>query len=151
MIWGRRAAQRATLVECLDELPPYGHILTLRPPARDSVLQSDAVLSGLRQYMQELTPGNEVAPFVGLLIDLMPKPYDFSDSDLTAVLATIAAWHRGWVIPAAVVLAEPASSALQNMLNVTKLSQIRALRVVPTVEAARVHILEILSDRPTGA
>lgn len=151
MIWGRRAAQRATLVECLEEVPPHGHILTLRPPTPESVLKSDAVLSALRKYMQELKPSKRVPPFVGLLIDVKPGPYDFSESDLTAVLTTIAAWHRGWVIPAAIVLAELESSALQNMLNVTKLNELRALRVVPTIEAGRSRILETLSDRATGA
>ena len=138
------AVQRGALVERFDELPPHGQILTLCPQIRDRALHPDAVLGALRQYMEQVTP------FTGLLVDLMPGPYDFSESDLTAVLATIAAWRRGWVIPAAVVLAEPAASELQNMLDITKLNQVRQLRVVATLEAGLMHIREMLSQRARG-
>jgi hypothetical protein len=133
----QRTAQKELLEENF-ELPPHGRVLHLRRASPRTPLKRDAVLNRLGGF----TDGR--MPFVGILIDLGGGEYQFSSGDLGAVVASIAAWSRGWVAPCAIVLDGRSASQLQTLLDITKLNTIQQLRVVSSVEAGRAHIAGFL-------
>jgi hypothetical protein len=59
--------------------------------------------------------------FVGILIDFGDYEYRFSSGDIASIAATIAAWHRGWVAPCAIVMRRAPAEALQRLLDLTQL------------------------------
>jgi hypothetical protein len=129
--------QRSTrhdLVEDNFEIPPHGRVLHLRRASLNATLKRDAVFNKLGRF----TDGK--MPFVGILLDLHACEYHFSSADLGAVVASTAAWARGWVAPCAIVMTGKSASQLQTLLDITKLSTIQHLRIVDSVEAGRKHI-----------
>jgi hypothetical protein len=139
-------SQRSTRQDLAEEgleFPPYGQVLWLRRPSATAVLKRDAVSSKLGRF----TDGK--MPFVGILLDLHGSEYYFSSADLGAVVASIAAWTRGWVAPCAIVLTGKPATQLQTLLDITKISTIQHLRIVDSVEAGRRHIEMYLQQRST--
>jgi hypothetical protein len=127
-------SSRQDLKEELVEMPPYGKVLHLRRSSPTAVLKRDAVSTKLGRFTDGRTP------FVAVLLDLQGVEYYFSSADLGAMVASTAAWARGWVAPCAIVITGKSASQLQALLDITKLSTLQHLRIVESVDAARRHI-----------
>jgi hypothetical protein len=137
-------SMRHELVEETLDVPPHGQFLLLRRPSGTAALTRDAIANRLGRY----TDGS--MPFVGLVVDLSGSEYQFSSADLGAVVASTAAWTRGWVAPCAIVLTGKPASQLQVLLNITKLSTLPHLRVVSSLDEARTHVVNYLDRRDAG-
>jgi hypothetical protein len=125
---------RQDLKEVYEDLPSHGPILVLSLPKGTLRLKPDAIAGALKQFVERPTP------FVAILIDLGGIDYIFSSHDLGCLVATMAAWVRGWVAPCAIVMTGGSANQLRRMLEITKLSELGQLRVVDTRELGLQHL-----------
>jgi hypothetical protein len=129
------------LIECYEELSPFGKVLVLSLPDGALKPKEDAIARRLIKFVERPTP------FVGIVIDLGAVAYVLSSADLGIVASTIAAWVRGWVAPCAIVMTGHSAIHLQKVLEITKLNELEQLRVVDTKESGLKHVrthLELL-------
>ena len=123
------------------DVPPHGQVLVLTCPTDAVALRADAVSQRL------CTHCDGSMPYAGVLIDFAGRKYRFSSADLAAVMSYIAAWVRGWVAPCAVALTGASAEELRRLLDLTKLNEIEALKIVERVEDGLAHIGEHLTKR----
>ncbi|HVF61005.1 MAG TPA: hypothetical protein VNJ70_14455 [Thermoanaerobaculia bacterium] len=122
------------------EVPPFGQVLVLDLATGSRTPPGQAVASRLMKFADAPTP------FVAILIDFGDRDYRFSSADLGILGATIAAWHRGWVAPCAIVIRHSSADALQKLLDIIQFSQLRELRIVETRDFGMAHIREQLAS-----
>src|SRR5262245_16471600 len=123
------------------EVPPHGQALFLDLVASARKSRGDAISNRLMKFARQATG------FVAILIDLGETEYRFSSGDLASVASTIAAFHRGWVAPCAIVRRGSSAAALQGLLDLTKLNELPQLRIVDSKESGLAHIREHLERR----
>jgi hypothetical protein len=131
--WMRKFSAQ-DLRERYEDLPPHGRILVLGLPNGALKPKGDAIARKLMKFVERTTP------FVAVVVDLNGVDYVLSSADLGIVVSTMAAWVRGWVAPCAMVMTGHSANHLQKMLEITKLSALKELRVVDTKESGLEHI-----------
>jgi hypothetical protein len=132
------------LVEHSMDIAPHGQLLVLRPREPGLKPRANAVSEMLMKYVERPTP------FVAILVDLAGIEYRFSSADVGILVATIAAWVRGWVAPCAIVMTGQAADELRKILDITQLSSLEQLQVVETRDLGLEHIARQLGREQHG-